>query len=264
VLGRDGFMEEGSPEASFISPSKNPKYVKFCPQISRSSDKLMWNKISKTLSLVAFTAAMVAGAQTQTASAAAPSTTPPSGPAPSKVGVISIQGVIANTNEFKRDFEQLAGKYEPKKKELETLRAEVDKLKADLNTQQDKLSDAERNTRVRSLEQKQKNYERLVEDANNEFNNDQGQIVQRIGEKVMRVVDNYAKSNNYAVVVDVSTQQGPVLWAAEQVNISQQVLDAYNQQSGVPAPAANAPSATPKTPPAAPRKPATTPSTNPR
>jgi len=212
----------------------------------------MWNQISKTLSLVAFTAAMVAGAQTQTASAAAPSTPAPAvGPAGNKVGVISIQGVIAMTNEFRRDFEQLATKYEPKKKELEGLRAEIDKLKADLNTQQDKLSDAERSTRIRTLEQKQKNYDRLLEDANNEFNGDQNQIVQRIFEKVMKTVESYAKTNNYSMVVDVSSQNGPVLWAAEQVNISQQVLDAYNQASGIPAPAANAPSATPKTPPAA-------------
>lgn len=218
----------------------------------------MWNQISKTLLLVTLMGAMAASAQAGAAPAA--SAPAPTGPAPTKIAVIAIQAVIANTNEFRRDFDSLAGKYDPKRKELEALRIDVEKMKTDLQAQQDKLAEAERAGRLRTLEQKQKNLERMVEDANNDFNNDQGQIVQRIGEKLMRVVDDYAKKNNFAMVVDVSSQQGPVLWASEQVNISQPVLEAYNQASGVAAPVANAPSATKPTTPAPiiPKKPTTT------
>jgi len=40
------------------------------------------------------------------------------------------------------------------------------------------------------------------------------------------------------MVVDVSQQQSPILWAADSTNITQQVIAAYNTKSGVPAPPA--------------------------
>ena len=229
----------------------------------------MFNQVTRTLSLVAFSAAVTIGAFAQAAggtstaaatpaagpAASAPATT--AGPVPTKVGVINIRAVIGATNEGRRDFEALTKKFEPKSKEIEGLRTEVETLKGQLQNQQDKLNDAERTTRVRTLEQKQKALERNVEDARSDFEKEQNELVQRIGTKLMQVVDSYAKQNNLAMVVDASGD-GAVLWASEKVNISQPVLDLYNQQSGVPAPAANAPSAQRPPTAAPPKKPTTT------
>src|SRR5947209_3006641 len=80
-----------------------------------------------------------------------------------------------------------------------------------------------------------------------------------------------AKQSGYAVVIDVSSQQSPVLWAAPSVDITKPVIDAYNVVSGVAAPAAkpatSAPSASTTIPrrttppPAAPKPAATSPMT---
>jgi outer membrane protein len=220
----------------------------------------------KTLSLIAMSGMLTAGAFAQaagapstTASAATPATTAAAAPAAgNRVGVINIRAVIASTNEGRRDFEQLQkAKIEPKAKEVEGLRTELETLKGQLQTQGEKLADAERATRVRAIEQKEKNLQRIIEDAQKEIQDDQNQMLQRIGTKLMQVVDQYAKQNGFAMVLD-ATGDGPVLWASETVNISQPVLDMYNKQSGVPAPAANAPSATkPNTPPAPAKKPTT-------
>lgn len=221
----------------------------------------MLNPVRKTLTLMTLAAGMTTMALAQagtTADAGAPASAAAAnaGPAPTKVAVMNIQAVIANTNEFRRDFDILTKKYEPKSNELKGLSDELDSLKKQLNAQQDKLNETERATRLRAIEQKEKALTRQREDAGGEFQGEQDQLVQRVGEKVMQVVEGYAKQNNFAVVVDVSAQQGSVLWASERVNISKEVLDAFNAKSGVPAPAANAPSAT--KPPAPAKKPATT------
>jgi outer membrane protein len=218
----------------------------------------------KMLSLVAVSALLSAGALAQaggtatTASAAAaPATSAPTGPAPTKVGVINIQRVIGATNEARRDFETLMKKFEPKGKEIEGLKTEIETLQGQLQSQGQTLSDNDRATRVKTLEAKQKNFQRIQEDAQKDFNDEQQSLINRIGQKVMQVVDQYAKQNGYAVVVNASGE-GDVLWASDQTNISQQILDLYNKQSGVPAPAADAPSATkPPAKPAAPQKPNT-------
>jgi outer membrane protein len=81
----------------------------------------------------------------------------------------------------------------------------------------------------------------------------------------------YASDNGYGMILDTSQQwpRGPVIWYGPAVDITQPVVDAYNVQSGVPAPAAGSTAAKPVKPasstpgskPAAPatKPPATTP-----
>lgn len=223
----------------------------------------MFSNMKKTLSLITLAAGMTTGALAQAAtnSAAAPAT----GAAPTKVGVIDIRRVIAATNEGRRDYEALIKKFEPKQKEVDGLKTELDQLKQQLQSAQN-LNETDRATRVRTIEQKEKNLQRVAEDAQNDFNSEQQQIIGRIGNKLMDVVDKYARANGFSMVIDANAEQpGPVLWASEQVNISQAVLDAYNQQSGIAAPATNAPSANrpapkgPATPAKTPPKSGTTP-----
>jgi outer membrane protein len=189
---------------------------------------------------------------------------------PSKIGVINIQGAIVSSNEGRRDFEALSKKFEPKQAELKTMNDEVEGLKKSLAAQQDKLNDDERNNRVRAIEQKQKSLQRALDDAQGEFQTAQNELANRIGGKMVEIIDKYAKANNLAVIIDVSSQQTPVLWAAEQVNITPAIVEAYNTASGVAAPPASAPSATkpstPATRPAAPavKKPVTPGTTQPK
>jgi outer membrane protein len=78
------------------------------------------------------------------------------------------------------------------------------------------------------------------------------------------VILKYAQDNSLALIVDTSNPwpQGPVLWYGPSVDITKAVVDAYNVQSGVPAPAASstpaAPSASRPATTAPARKPATT------
>ncbi|MBI2683744.1 MAG: OmpH family outer membrane protein [Acidobacteriales bacterium] len=202
----------------------------------------MWTKTNRLMTLAVLTLGFAGGAIAQAATPANPAT--PSDPPPNKVAVISIRGVIANTNEFRRDFDALAKKFEPKSKEVEGLRKELDTLKADYNAQQDKLDETTKAARLRAIDLKEKSLNRVIEDARAEVDAEQQQLFGRIGEKVMKVVDSYARANHFAAVLDVSTEASNVLWASDQVNISQLVLDKYNTESGVPAPAADAPSAT--------------------
>jgi outer membrane protein len=176
---------------------------------------------------------------------------------PNKIGVINIQGAIVGSNEGRRDFEALSKKFEPKQAELKTLNDEVESLKKQLTAQQDKLNEDERATRVRVIEQKQKSLQRALDDAQGEFQTQQNELANRIGNKMVEVIDKYAKANNLAVIIDVSSQQTPVLWRSEQVDITPAIVEAYNTASGVAAPPASAPSASrPSTPPAS--RPSTT------
>jgi len=200
----------------------------------------MTRKIVSTLSVAAL---LSAGAVAQSPAAptnAAPSTSTANSviAGPNKVAIINIQAAIANTNEGQRDLDALQKKFEPKQIELKSLSDEVDSLKKQLAAQEGKLNEDERGKRVQAIESKQKVLQRNLEDAQNDYQTQSNEIAQRIGSKLMQSLDGYAKQNGYAVVIDVSSQQSPVLWAATSVDITKPVIDAYNVTSGVAAPAA--------------------------
>jgi outer membrane protein len=59
-------------------------------------------------------------------------------------------------------------------------------------------------------------------------------MYQQLAQKVYAVLDTYATSNKFTLVLDTSAQQTPVLWANGSSDITKAVVDAYNAKSGVP------------------------------
>jgi len=157
-------------------------------------------------------------------------------PASAKVGIVNIQAAIVGSNEGQRDFEELQKKFDPKRQELEGLNKEVDELQKKFNAQGDKLNDEARADLLKQIDSKKKQLQRNYEDANTDIQAQQNDIANRIGQKLVSVLDKYAKANGFTVVLDVSGQQSPVLWAASSVDITQSIVEAYNAESGVPAP----------------------------
>jgi outer membrane protein len=157
----------------------------------------------------------------------------------SKIATINVEQAIFACNEGQRDFEVLSKKLEPKQNELKGMNDEVENLKKQLNTDGGKLSEDARSNLVKQIEQKQKNLERAVQDARDDAQSQQNEIAQRILQKMAPTIVKYAGDKGFGVIVDTSNPwpQGPVLWAAPSVDITKAIVDAYNVQSGVAAPA---------------------------
>ena len=215
------------------------------------------------MSLLAVAQAAPAAAPNAPSAAAAAAAAPATG---TKVGTINIEQAIFASNEGRRDFEQLSKKFEPKQSELKGLSEEIDGLKKQLNTQGDKMNEDAKGTLVKQIESKQKSFDRTSQDAQEEFQNQQGEIGNKILTKMAPMIVKYASENGYGIIMDTSQQwpRGPVIWYGQAVDITQAIVEAYNVQSGVPAPATTAgakPGAKPATTPAA--KPATAPAPKP-
>jgi outer membrane protein len=217
------------------------------------------NRTYARLALVlAIALSVTALAQTSRAAAA------PASPAPSvnagKIGIINIKGAIVASNEGQRDFEALQKRFDPKNSELKSRNDEVEGLKKQLQTQGDKMNEEARNGLVRQIESKQTALKRFVEDTQADLNAQQNELARSIGSKLIKTLDKYAKDNGFALILDYSTEQSGVLWVGQGVDITKDVVDAYNTESGVPAqPKSAAPSAPSATKPAAKPAPTTTP-----
>jgi outer membrane protein len=159
-------------------------------------------------------------------------------PGPPRIGVVSFQDVVSQTNEFQRNFADLQKKYDPKRQELKALGDEIDTLTKQLDAQGASLSDVERATRAKTIDDKKKHAQRVAEDAQNDFQQEMQQLFNATATKVGDVLIDYAKQQGYTLVIDGGEQQqGPfVLYSVPSTDIGKAIVDAYNLKSGVPAP----------------------------
>jgi outer membrane protein len=167
---------------------------------------------------------------------------PPAAPAqavPAKVAVIAFQAAVGQTNEFQRNFADLQKKYEPKRNQLKTMSDEIDTLEKQLQAQGDKLSDAERATRAKTIDDKKKQAQRFAEDAQTDLQGEMQTVYEGVAGKVFEVLESYAQQQGYTLVLDGTTnqQQAPVvLFASPSTDITKEIVAAYNLKSGVPPP----------------------------
>jgi outer membrane protein len=165
-------------------------------------------------------------------------------PANPRIAIIAFQQAVAATNEGQRNFAQLRVKFEPKQAALKAQSDEIDSLKKQLQDAGTTLSEPERDSRLRTIDEKTKSLQRSAEDAQNEASTAMNDMYQQLAQKVYAVLDAYSNQNKFTMVLDTSAQQTPVLWANQASDITKNVVDAYNAKSGVPAqPAAGAPAA---------------------
>src|SRR5271154_4332717 len=200
--------------------------------------------MNRSLTFVCILASGFGATALAQASSAAPATPMPSAPVPAsaaaaatpaKVAIIQFQQAVAATNEGQRDFAELRKKFEPKQTQIKTQSDEIDALKKQLQTQSATMSDTARADLTRSIDEKTKQLQRTGEDAQNDFQTEMGETYQKLAEKVYQVVQTYAAQSGFTLVLDASAQQSPVLWATQGTDISEAIVTAYNQKSGVPA-----------------------------
>jgi outer membrane protein len=225
------------------------------------------NPMNRTLALVS---ALTLGSMTTLgfAQAAGPQAPPPTTAAPvapqavpAKIALIQFEQAAAATNEGQRSLMELQKKYEPKKTQLDALGQEIDTLTKQLQAAPATMPEAERASRQRTIETKQKQYQRDGEDAQAAYGADLQDAIGKVAQKLGPVVINYVQKNGYTMLLDNTGQQGgvTVLWTQDGTDISQAVVDAYNAVSGVAAPVPSAPSANRARPATTtPAKPATT------
>lgn len=222
----------------------------------------MTSKLLRILLAVAVFFAISALAQTSSAATPSNSAALPASPAASapattsgasagtKVGAINIQEAIFGSNEGRRDIEALSKKFEPKQNELKSQNDELEGLKKQLTTQEGKLNDDALATLKKQIETKQKLFDRAVQDAQEEFGTQQQEIASRVLQKMAPMIVKYSQDNGFGLIVDTSKPwpQSNVLWWGEAVDITKPVVDAYNVQSGVPAPTSTGGAAKPAAP----------------
>src|ERR1700734_1375004 len=166
--------------------------------------------------------------------------------APAKVGVISVSAAIQSTAEGKQAAAELQSQFAPRQTELDNLRKQIEDLQTRLRTTSNTLSDEEKARLSREGDQYTRTYQRKQQDSQDDYTEAEREIVDRIGRKMIDVLDKYSKDNGYSVILDTSAQNTPVIYAANTIDVTQDIIKLYDQNYPEKNAASAARPATPK------------------
>src|SRR5580704_7954784 len=110
-----------------------------------------------------------------------------------KVGVIDVQVAITSTAEGKQAAAELQSQFAPRQTELDNMRKQIEDLQTRLRTGSTTLSDDEKARLAREGDQMTRGYQRKQQESQDDFNDAQQEVVNRIGRKMMEVLDKYSK-----------------------------------------------------------------------
>jgi len=180
------------------------------------------------LCLVLAAAAALAFAQDQPPVPAAPPAQP-TPPPPARIGTIFVQNAIVSTQEGQKASAALTAKFEPRRREFDQKQNELRNLQDQLKRGAATMSADARARLNLAIDTKSTELKRFSEDIQAQVEEEEGALLQQLGEKVMKVIDGYALENGFSVVLDVSLQQGPVLWGAPTIDITSDIVKLYDK-----------------------------------
>jgi outer membrane protein len=194
------------------------------------------------------TAALVAACLLGTVAVRAQAAAAPAAGA-TKIGVINIRQAIAGTAEGKQAGAELQSQFAPRQNELEGMNKQISDVRQRLDAGQGKISQEEQSRLTRQGELLTRQLQRKQDEYQEDVNAAQGEVFDRIGRKMVDVLDRYARENNFTAIFDSSAQNTPILFASTNIDITQDIVRLYDGAYPVKAgatPAAKPPATAPK------------------
>jgi outer membrane protein len=202
------------------------------------------------------TTALVAASLLATAAGWAQETPAAGASAANKVGVIDVRIAIGNTAEGKLASAELQSQFAARQTELENMNKQLNDLGQRLQASSGKLSQEEEGRLTAQGQRLRQQIDRKQNEYQEDVNAAQGEVIDRIGRKLVDVLDRYAREHGYAAIFDSSAQNSPILYKSNQIDVTQDIIRLYDQAYPVKA-AATAPAQTKPAPkPAATQPPA--------
>jgi outer membrane protein len=175
-------------------------------------------------------------------------------PAAGKIAVLNVRQAIVTTAEGKQASAELQSQFAPRQNELEGLNKQINDLRQQLAANQTTWSDEQKAKAQTQGQRLTAQLDRKNNELQEDVNAAQADVVDRIGRKMMDVLDRYARENGFTAVFDSSAQNSPIIYASNSIDVTQEIIRLYDQQYPIKA-GSSAPATKPAAKPAAPAKP---------
>ncbi|MBN2331522.1 MAG: OmpH family outer membrane protein [Deltaproteobacteria bacterium] len=151
-----------------------------------------------------------------------------------KIAYIDLQKVMALSEEGKQARESLEKKRAEMGKLIQEKKNQLDQVKEELERQGMMLSKEARAEKEAEYQKEVRDFKRYVADSEEELKKTYEELTKAILQDLEKVVVQVGQEGKYTMIL--GRQESAIFYADKKVDISQQVIDAYNAWKQQPAP----------------------------
>jgi outer membrane protein len=153
------------------------------------------------------------------------------GTAQERIVTVSFNAAVVQTTEAQKQLGALQAKFAPRQAQLKVLNDEVDALRKQLSDPNGR-TDGERAAREQTLEARERKLQHDTDDFRTDSQNESQEVFRVIAQKVYAFLQTYARQHGYSAVIERGSDAEPVVWyAADNLDITEQLIKAYNEQA---------------------------------
>ena len=152
--------------------------------------------------------------------------------APTRVGFVDIQRVLASSVGGVAAREQLEKEKAVMQKQVDVQRAELEKLRDELEKKGQLLSADARRDKQELLERKVRDARRLVDDLQGTLQKKEEAMLAKVLQDVGGLIQKVGKDKGFALVLE--RQRSSVLYAAADVDLTDDIIQAYDDEAKKP------------------------------
>ena len=142
-----------------------------------------------------------------------------------RVGVIDIQAAVTGTKEWKKEFASFKTKFQKEKVAITAKEKNLKKMIENLNKQSMVLSPELKKKKEESLLKKKKEFERHVQDKNEEFAKKEKLITNKILTKMVKIVKDLGEKKKFTMILEKKVG----LYFDQSVDLTALVTRTYNK-----------------------------------
>jgi len=152
-----------------------------------------------------------------------------------KIGFINMRAIISQSEAGKKAEVEFKKTVEKKKAEIGRKEEELKKLKDELEKQKSVLTAEAFREKEASYQVKFRDYQRIVQDANEELGKKEQAITGKMIPDILKVVEQVGKQGNYDAILDLNN---PIIVYHDKAdNLTKKIIEEYNKGAGKSAPA---------------------------
>ena len=144
-----------------------------------------------------------------------------------KIGFINMREIMQGSIAGKKAGEDLKKVAEKKQASISSAEKELKKMKEELEKQGSILTAGARRDKEAAYQKKLRDYQLLVNDANEELQKRDQEISQKLLPEILKIVRTIAEKEKYTLVIDVASM--PVPYFDKEYDFSKKVIEEYNK-----------------------------------
>jgi len=146
-----------------------------------------------------------------------------------RIGYVDVQRVLARSAAGVAAREELERDKAAKQKEIETRRAEAEKLREELEKRGALLSQDARREKQDTLERKVRDLRRLADDFQKDLEKREQGLLQQSLQEITGVIERVGKQRGYLVILE--RRAAGVIYGAQEADVTEEVIKVYDQES---------------------------------